>query len=892
MKNVLRATIISSHLKFVCGMDPTPKASMKAAGGKTMLGRTHRTVAHSWRAPVGRMIGLRVGDMAFMCPSGAPIDPNVSPAGATEDGLPAGYSHAHLWCGHDSERFKIIGSRDPWQRLCIVVAFVVSIACVFSAGKKLAPTDLNPRGVQRGETARVQLTGSNLIALTAVKFANTNVSGTVLSSATNTAAIEVRSSAKLPRGPYEFSVANTNGESGRLKLFVDDLPQVYVRETNPVPRTVARPEKLPALPVSVWGALEKPGDVDAFEFQVRAGETVVLDLAAKQVGSKIASGEIIVLDAAGRLVAQNSGFDGGDPLLAFTPEKSGTFTVRVSDRMAAGSREHFYRLSIGALSYVTGVYPLGVPAGQTSAVELIGWNLRDANSQSPIANGQAVAADAPGEVEVAIDGEKFRTRRAFKVIASAAPELIESEPNDAPATANEIQIPGAVNGRFFGERSQTGVDHFRFHASASRPLVLETQAASRGSPADTKIEILDANGRPVPRLRFQAVRDSAINFRAIDSVQQGARLDNWEEMDLNNFIYMNGDVMRLFRMPQGPDSDLLFYASAGKRRAWFDTTATGHALEEPCYVVEPRGLDEQLVANGLPVFTIYFANDDDGERKLGSDSKLYFTPPSSGDYVVRVTDTRGFQGDRFAYRLVVRDAKPDFNVTLNGANPTVPRGSGQSFSVSVDRLDGFEGEIRIDITNVSPGFLVSTPLLIEAGQSEAKGTVFARTNAATTTNANIKVTATAVVDGKTVVRNVNSLGQIKVADAPKLFVHFEPFTSARETNMVERAGDKPFEITIAPGQTVPAWLKIRRNGHKELVTFQIENLPFGVIVDNIGLNGVLIPKEDNEREIFLTCAKWVQPMERLCYAIEQNAGRQTSRPVWLRVRGDGNLTRQ
>jgi probable rRNA maturation factor len=26
---------------------------------------------------------------------------------------------------------------------------------------------------------------------------------------------------------------------------------------------------------------------------------------------------------------------------------------------------------------------------------------------------------------------------------------------------------------------------------------------------------------------------------------------------------------------------------------------------------------------------------------------------------------------------------------------------------------------------------------------------------------------------------------------------------------------------------VPAWLKIRRNGHKELVTFQVENLPHG-----------------------------------------------------------------
>jgi hypothetical protein len=427
------------------------------------------------------------------------------------------------------------------------------------------------------------------------------------------------------------------------------------------------------------------------------------------------------------------------------------------------------------------------------------------------------------------------------------------------------------------------VDHFRFHASAGRRLVLETQAASRGSPADTKIEILDANGQPVPRLKLQAVRDSAINFRAIDSNQQGARLDNWEEMDLNNYIYFNGDVARLFRMPQGPDSDLLFFASAGKRRAWFDTTATSHALEEPCYVVEPRPVDAQVVANGLPVFTIFFANDDDGERKLGSDSKLYFTAPASGDYVVRVTDSRGFTGDRFAYRLVVRDAQPDFKVTLNGANPTVPRGSGQSFSVSVDRLDGFEGEVRVDITNVPAGIIVSTPLLIEAGQAEAKGTVFALTNATSTTNARIQAIASASLDGKIVTREVASPGQIKVSAEPKLFVQFEPSTG-RVTNAVQSHDGKPFEITIAPGQTIPARLRIRRNGHKDLVTFQVENLPFGVIVDNIGLNGVLIPKEDSEREIFLTCARWVAEQDRLCYAIEQNAGRQTSRPVLLKVR--------
>src|SRR6185295_9122129 len=113
------------------------------------------------------------------------------------------------------------------------------------------------------------------------------------------------------------------------------------------------------------------------------------------------------------------------------------------------------------------------------------------------------------------------------------------------------------------------------------------------------------------------------------------------------------------------------------------------------------------------------------------------------------------------------------------------------------------------------------------------------------------VNATAVVNGKTIKKEVNSLGKIKVTDKPKLFVALEPYDQTA-TNFVERSvTENPLEITIAPGQSIPAWLKIKRNGHDDLVTFSVESLPHGVIVDNIGLNGVLIPKTESARRIFL-----------------------------------------
>jgi hypothetical protein len=208
--------------------------------------------------------------------------------------------------------------------------------------------------------------------------------------------------------------------------------------------------------------------------------------------------------------------------------------------------------------------------------------------------------------------------------------------------------------------------------------------------------------------------------------------------------------------------------------------------------------------------------------------------------------------------------------------------------VNADRIDGFDDDIKVDISGLPPGFTVSTPLVIQAGHSEARGTLNALPDAHDpgTNAAHVKIAATAQVNGKTMTKEVNGPGMIKVGEKPKLLVSLEPPMIHQSSN--NAAHDQPLELIIAPGQTIPAWLKIKRNGHEDLVTFTVENLPHGVIVDNIGLNGVLIPKGQNEREVFLSASKWVPETDRLCFAIENQVGRQTSLPVLLHVRKPGS----
>jgi hypothetical protein len=293
---------------------------------------------------------------------------------------------------------------------------------------------------------------------------------------------------------------------------------------------------------------------------------------------------------------------------------------------------------------------------------------------------------------------------------------------------------------------------------------------------------------------------------------------------------------------------------------------------------------EVPVPNGLPVFTVNHENEDASARDIGTDSRLYFTAPTEGDYVVRVTDSRGFGGSGSGYALVIREARPDFAVTLNDANPTVAAGSGQSFSVTVNRVDGFEGAVQVDLNHLPAGWTASNPLVIEAGHETADGTLNAATNAVAPADADwdaVTVVATATVGGRPVALAVNNLGRPKLAkETPKLLVKLEPVT----TGAPGSAATATSGITLIPGGTARAKLSIVRNGFDGVATFSVENLPHGVIVENLGLNGITFLAGETEREISLAAAKWVADLDRPFFAVENQAGRQTSRPVALQVR--------
>jgi hypothetical protein len=205
------------------------------------------------------------------------------------------------------------------------------------------------------------------------------------------------------------------------------------------------------------------------------------------------------------------------------------------------------------------------------------------------------------------------------------------------------------------------------------------------------------------------------------------------------------------------------------------------------------------------------------------------------------------------------------------------------------------------MTGLPKGFHVSTPLTVQPGLLSADGVINIDLGVPRTLTekdpvialrpgqanpelkhqfdfSGITVTATALIGGREVVKTIARFETITILPKPNYLVKLE--LDGSQPNERGTAG----ELAIAPGTTVTAMLRIKRNGYKGELKFDVGNLPHGVIVDNIGLSGVLIREGELERQIFLTAADWVPETTRLIHARANQQGNGASWPMLVRVR--------
>jgi hypothetical protein len=110
----------------------------------------------------------------------------------------------------------------------------------------------------------------------------------------------------------------------------------------------------------------------------------------------------------------------------------------------------------------------------------------------------------------------------------------------------------------------------------------------------------------------------------------------------------------------------------------------------------------------------------------------------------------------------------------------------------------------------------------------------------------LMLTGTATIDGRAVTREADMtdpLGLVALAPPPDLVVT----TTAQQ-------------IELTAGQSVALTINLERhNGFTARVPISVMNLPHGVRVDDIGLNGVMITEQETSRTIHIVAEPWVQP---------------------------------
>ena len=506
-------------------------------------------------------------------------------------------------------------------------------------------------------------------------------------------------------------------------------------------------------------------------------------------------------------------------------------------------------------------------------------------------DGSMEVARVPTPTNAVAAAKSVDARETYRKEPAESKSIDEVEPNNSAGEAQVVSVPAEVKG-FIAANSSSGADNdlFRFSAIAGQSLMIETKASRDKSPIDTRIEVLHADdGRPVTQVLLRAVRDSYFTFRGKDSdTSDDFRLHNWEEMNLNEYIYSGGEVNKFFLHPRGPDSGFRVYPGTGKRFGYFGTTAMSHALQSPCYIVEPWPPGTTFLPNGLPIFEINYENDDDSRRELGKDSRLKFVAPEDGDYLVRVTDVRGFGGDEFKYQLTIRESNPDFEIKVDGPKNIFP-GSGAEFRVGVKRKDGFEGAIQIEVSNLPEGFHATSPLKIEEGHVEAFGAIYALDGAKSFSEEQAKAVtfeSSAMITDQSVKKTLQGFSAVKVEEKePK--VSFAIISSPDDPLPSERDFEKPLVFEVRPGESTIAYIVAKRNRHKGPIKFGNEgsgrNLPHGVKVDDIGLNGLMIPKEQERQRFFIKAESFVQPQARMFHLKVDNVDKLVCPPVILKI---------
>lgn len=325
--------------------------------------------------------------------------------------------------------------------------------------------------------------------------------------------------AGFPSGTVVWQVANANGTGLAAvgKFVVGDLPEIVEDRL----RTGA--QLLSALPVTISGQIHKIEEIDRYRFSVPKTGPVTCELNARRFGSPL-NGVLKVHDAGGRLVAEAFDTEGVDTFITFSAQAGVEYTVSLHDLDFRGDRCYVYRLSVNPAPRVLAAIPAAGRRGSTQAVEFIGLGVATGEAKLESVSRQVTF---PADPQAAAFDYRLETpfgkASAVSLVVSDLPEAVEP-PQDTPE-ARRLSVPAAVTGIL---DVRYGVDRYLLDVKKGDALSISADSRAFGSALDIALSLVGPDGKEVAQnddlagttnagLQFTAPADGAYQLLVSDT---------------------------------------------------------------------------------------------------------------------------------------------------------------------------------------------------------------------------------------------------------------------------------------------------------------------------------------------------------------------------------------
>ena len=306
-------------------------------------------------------------------------------------------------------------------------------------------------------------------------------------------------------GRREIRVITKRGISNALSFYVGQVPEVARKPMKTARKPVLGKEHLAqrkrppeeetmriTVPCTMNGQIAA-GEVNRYRFPASKGQRLLICAKARQLVPYVADGVpgwfqavLRLHDANGKELAYNDDFRfHPDPVLYFEVPANGDYVLTINEAIFRGRESFVYRITIGELPFVTGIFPLGGRVGQPVKIEACGWNLEKAALAPPPKDAK------PGRYLIAAaDGKLVSNYVPFAL--DTLGECLDKEPNDSPSKAQKVNLPIIVNGR--ADRPGDW-DVFEVEGKAGQTIVAEVHARRLGSPFDSFVKVTGADGK-------------------------------------------------------------------------------------------------------------------------------------------------------------------------------------------------------------------------------------------------------------------------------------------------------------------------------------------------------------------------------------------------------------